>query len=1005
MATLRTPRLNGRRRVATVTQVVTPPPSGGSAPPALSDIVWNQPYPVNPNAWDGSIVGWCDPVGGIGPYVWTSNIPGYRFISKSDSNVRIWFYAPGPDPETYNFTCTDARGDTVTKAITITKSVAGVPTFVCNSRNPINNARSGIGTDVFNNAIFYPCVSGGTFSANTNPTVTPSTVWSWQYTRLRATTTSMPAVGNYPLTLSAIDSAGHTATLNFTAKVVAYTPITYIEFNQSIPVTTSTSGNTPIGQACATTPNNLPTWTINDNGKNILIVNGTTGQVTLTQKPTIGGNYPFTLTVTDQTATYSQVFSLFVAVGITLQDTSISFTPNVMTNAPINNAPVNGQTIGTPSSTVTGFPANSIITWRVTKCQRWNFDMDNPLSITNNVYDARGGVGKPRFTADPSTGKVTAWAQLSDTTGTAGEWFDLTATENTGIYTCTKRVYVTVNPMPSIVYHVGVGMSNSSTRISAATAAGLPTGVGGFEHLRDFLALPGVTEWKGGTNPYAGSVVYIYYNSDETYYVEDWLTNYELAKRGINGPLKFIGIPGPSGELPYIGGRKGSSKLLVSVGGKSLFDCNDGDFTFKNLHLAFCRMGVFGGDYVPGSNNTTSLIRQESGMSGDITIDNCDLHDADVPLEAGNSDGKWKITNLRIYNGAACTSTAGANQHNAYIGHVWRIEVDNILSQGSSSGHVFKCRATEGTWNNCRFYDGERGRGFNALQLAVGGTHTITNCEFQKSPMSMNSFIMQYADEIPGYMNEEILKTQDYVHILTMNNCKFMRHSPDVIGDTGLNINGVIGPNTGVPTLVNISNTSFEGIQSAKTYRLFSNLSPGYDFTPRITLTNVTYPTTFSALNFTSPVSYNPGRPGWHDATGWLNQSSDMPYYNARQIDPGSDDIRISASAAPGTVIFTPTAYGAPNYSLSPNTQPDPNINPFTSGTVWSHGQTTGFHTGFSFNYANAGSQNRYTIDPTTGAFKVGSAGLGGTGCDKVLIRATGPTGRIVENAFYINKF
>jgi hypothetical protein len=266
-------------------------------------------------------------------------------------------------------------------------------------------------------------------------------------------------------------------------------------------------------------------------------------------------------------------------------------------------------------------------------------------------------------------------------------------------------------------------------------------------------------------------------------------------------------------------------------------------------------------------------------------------------------------------------------------------------------------------------------------------------------------------DFLPGAL-PFTLPTQDYVHALSFDQCTFTNHATGPIWSTGdrgpaaISFVGRVAPNTGVAATLSITNSTFEGYASNQVVVFSSNLAPGHDFSQNYTQSGNSFPSTFGAMDFSNPVSHGAARPGWHNSVADLNGGRNFPFFGAVQIDPGVDEIRIQANSAPGTLVCTLTGYGADNWSLSSNPQPDPRINPFLAGTQWTAGQTLVDYTGTSFGYANS----RYvfnTLSDGTGEIRVGSSGLGSAGLDVVLPRGTSPssTGSVkVEVPLFIVK-
>lgn len=979
---------------------MTPPSNSSYAP--LSDITVTPNQDAYSTAWNTSGDNWKPvgleffPVGGTGPFVFSLQNAGDWSITGDTNGGRNsisnkgWIVVPGTATSatsTITLVVKDALGATASKAVTIPSStVTGPAIIVGNNRTWSSNITPAI-------LAFFTDGSGNNspISSVTDPA---GFFVADGYTSITTANGGPVPAGTYPLT---VYGGGISRQVTIRIQQAVMGGIVLVE--QASVVSTSVLRGWKVFRAIGTTPGNTAVYSIDATGSKY-IMGSSSGIVTVLNAGNLTvGTDSITLHQTEGTSSTNLVGSVSVQQGTTLDASHMAIT----LDKPFTNYAFLAQKTKRPVSSnppvLSGFPSGASVSWYVSAVQRFNWTMDNPFEASLRDYDVdmRGGVGGgyPRFGCDPSTGLPYVQAALSDTTGTPGEWFELTAT--TGLMTCTKRCFLQVAPVIGPKLYVGPNAAPAGfTKVATLQAALAP--------LNNY---PDVN-----VSAYAGTEVRVEYDpANPNRYVNDWEQNYEQAKRDYLGPLTITGIPGANGELPYYGGGANSSASHRAF--KALICMNDGDLTVTNMALGDQHMGVFGGNYLPASNQTMSLIRRNGGTSGDIKLTNVDLHDADVPLECGNTDGQWVLKNIRIYNGSGCTSGGGANQHNAYLGMCWNVTADNVLSYNAANGHIFKLRSANSTWTNSRFFDSERGSGFNAMDLPCGGTHSFTKCRFEKAPAAENPYLIQFGEEVPGEL-PFTLPTQDYVNALSFDQCTFTLHATNAIlgnGDRGfamLSFVGRIAPNTGVPATLSITNSVFEGYSSSQVVAFGSNTDPGHDFSTGFTQSGNTFSSTWSAMDFTNPVSYGAARPGWHNSVAQIGGSANQnfPYFNARQIDPGVDEIRIPHNAAPGTLVCTLKGYGCDNWSLSPNPQPDPRIAPFVAGSQWTAGQTTISYTGVPFGYANA-SYVFNTLADGTGEVRVGANGLGPAGLDVILPRGTSPasTGSlIVENPFFVVK-
>jgi hypothetical protein len=255
--------------------------SSGSGPPRLSDITWNQPTPLDPNARDATRVGWADPVGGLGPFWFTTDSGLYR-MTKSDvtglqdfsqnsgsiGQVRTFpGYTIGPGVQTFTITCIDGRGDTVSKLVTVAKATTS-PVVNVYGRNQVTQCSS----DTYRHGpSFYPNSSNTTVThwtlTNSDGSATP-----WQapfgiiYAEVPGRLGSAIPLGRQDLILNGKNSANVTViSAPFVFDVSPQPTGGYMEVNWNRTVSTSTLAQTQVATVAATTPNlKVDSWTLSD---------------------------------------------------------------------------------------------------------------------------------------------------------------------------------------------------------------------------------------------------------------------------------------------------------------------------------------------------------------------------------------------------------------------------------------------------------------------------------------------------------------------------------------------------------------------------------------------------------------------------------------------------------------------------------------------------------------------------------------------------------------------
>jgi hypothetical protein len=689
----------------------------GSGPPPLSDIIWNQPAPLDPNARDATMVGWADPVGGIGPFVFATDSQIYRMTgdaatriqtfsqeSGSVGQVRVYPGAIGPSVQTFAITCYDGRGDSVTKTVSVAKSTTS-PIVSVNSRRPVTQCSS----DTYRHGpTFRPDTSDSTVRSYsiTNSDGTPQSVWQAPfgiiYSGGPGVLGSTLPLGRQNLIVNAKNAAG---------TIIGSTPLVfdlnpqpsggYIEVNWNRTISTSTLALTKVATVAATTPNmSIDSWSLNDPSGLLGIYQSVeawrpaVGIVFVRNQPTAPGNYPFTITVKDETYTFTQDFTLTVVAGVTIDPAQMVAT--------VNTALTNATSSGTAASlSVTGIFGTPI--WEIVSQNNYSYEMEQG---EYQAFFAAIGTYGPRYSmtnvvksGSTSTADVRINAILSEQTDT------LVISCTDGVNTCTAPLSIAVARAPVTTYWVGTGMSTAHPGFGYETLGAACNAL--------FLGAHSDVRW-----------LKIVAGSSPTKYDND-----RPNGRTLIGPGVFEGIANGAVPMPGLGGfadlvTPGGQNALF--GGKPGYVFGDGDWTITNIEWRGGHGGVFG--------VSVDGFLWEGTSYGNLTVDRCVLHDNDQGVHTGNRHGTLTVTNCELYNHGTNLQGSGL-QHGLYIGRVWQVVIDNVVSFATNASHTLKCRAERGLITNSKFWIGDNNSGTSAIDFPDGGNHVVRGCRLQGDAM------------------------------------------------------------------------------------------------------------------------------------------------------------------------------------------------------------------------------------------------------------------------------
>ncbi|GAC1341915.1 MAG: hypothetical protein NVSMB18_14980 [Acetobacteraceae bacterium] len=853
----------------------------------MSGIVFTQPQPAHPAMAYNATLGTLTPVGGIGPFAWTVvDRLADRYTVEAVTGRVYGYYNPlTASNDTVQFSCTDGRGTTVTRAFPVRKMAdtgAGVIFF---NSPPGHTATNNIGVS----PRWALEAWGGGHGLNDKPVITnldgsPTTEFQISYDNTIVCKGALAAPGAYPLKATLTSPGGQAITATVTPVIVPYTPIAYIEF---IPGTISTSMTTGavLGRALATTPSNRPTWSLTD-PSGTLAIDGT-GVVTIRKQPP-QGTLAFSIGVTDQVASYTQPFTIAVPAGTILppRNMTLRINPNLRNVG-------RGQPVGTAS--VKG----------ITGTKRWSMVQDN-----YNLLAVKNGTLGYRYAVDPATGVVTAPGLLSAQT----DRIVLTCTD--GLNTCSQTFEIPVAGAPvGTTYHVGRGMAALH-------------GANGFEHIADVRA-----RCMGERTDTCH--ILLYADRDPNYYADDTgvlLRDGYPLRFAWHGPIVIEGVAANGVAQPRTGGNTAKwSNTGNDMRGKGFWVFGDGDATLINVEVSHC----FGGDQTHG----VEAIRKDGETYGNLTLRKCRIANADNGIETGFGGSDILVEDCEI---AQCGTShvSGGACHNFYIGQQWRVTVRRCLSVMTMTGHEFKSRAVHGLIEDSRFFDLERGSASCQIDLPSGGDYVVQNNVFHKGPMGQNPFSLQFGAEIdPADPTSALYRRSN---LLAQNNVFRFDLLPGAVSSgagapaaialfnlTDFNGNPITAEaNTNSfwlsPTTTTIKN--LQGHAGLAGNGRNNLVETGSTLLPTPPALDLTRPWLKGALPLSGP---------WRAVTEWTNHDfqnfGTAGHYIGSDMLYSADEIRVPVTAAPGTVVIRLTA-------SVPRDDNDgaPRPNPFVAGTSWS---------------------------------------------------------------------
>lgn len=225
-----------------------------------------------------------------------------------------------------------------------------------------------------------------------------------------------------------------------------------------------------------------------------------------------------------------------------------------------------------------------------------------------------------------------------------------------------------------------------------------------------------------------------YYVNDSGSHSKRWKDYTPWFEGNLNGPVVIEGEPGKPAPLLETDGS-GDGVLYYQ---KGLFNTGNFDATFR--HLAF--KGFRRAD---GHGNLAAIRLDRLGdwpINGTVLIEDCEFSACDNGVMGGGGGQKVTLSRCYFHN----NGNQDGRTHNAYIGDVDELYVDQVLSTDCTMGHLLKTRAKMTVVRNSRLLGGQ-GSESACLDAPNAGVLDMDGVVCQKSANSDAVWLIHYSGE------------------------------------------------------------------------------------------------------------------------------------------------------------------------------------------------------------------------------------------------------------------
>jgi hypothetical protein len=177
--------------------------------------------------------------------------------------------------------------------------------------------------------------------------------------------------------------------------------------------------------------------------------------------------------------------------------------------------------------------------------------------------------------------------------------------------------------------------------------------------------------------------------------------------------------------------------------GKAILTTNT-DVTLDNIELSGAQV----------NDGNGAGIRYQGG---NLTLNDCYIHDNQDGLLAGSTGGTGSITikgSEFAHNGTGDGST-----HNLYVGDIGSLTIDGSYFHDAVVGHEIKSRVEQTTITNSRVQDGSTGTASYSIDLPNGGNALIQGDTIEQGPASQNPGIITFGEEGGVHANSSLTVT------------------------------------------------------------------------------------------------------------------------------------------------------------------------------------------------------------------------------------------------------
>lgn len=466
-------------------------------------------------------------------------------------------------------------------------------------------------------------------------------------------------------------------------------------------------GLNPIGQILASSDSGTTPFVYTNNPSGLLSTynlstyNIPVGATFISASPT-SGNLLGTCQATAQSGlTTSLVLKLPVFAGTLLASSSISGTPdgtltNYLTTA--NPLTPSGSPKTVLSFTVSGF--TNAINWSLAGV---TVPADPTCQTTQSTTVPGNNTPRYAITGSGTSGTVTAWNLSAQT-----DVINVVLTDGLGTYCVTPfNITAAWHTGPAVSIGPG-GTFATANALMAAMWADPDTYAGAVVTILDGIAGYGDWSYTLSGDSHAG-----------------WWPGPVHLKGDPSLPSQVVlDFQETSSPFYYVApGGTGQGGIMVGIGFDSIVE---------NLEVRHVSNS-------PGTNEANAgAIYKNGTLTGNVTVNNCYIHDSDNGYINSANGCHIVITNCLL---ARCGSYGG-HSHNCYCGEGASLTFTNNYSIDSWLGHEVKSRAMVTTIENNFILEGLNGEASVPIDICQGGVVTISN-----------NVIMKTADTSPSNNN------------------------------------------------------------------------------------------------------------------------------------------------------------------------------------------------------------------------------------------------------------